>query len=83
MTKRTDETPLHQDEDGISRPLPARKSSADDPIDVGTAPAFPPDQAIAPSTIGSVAETAATSGPIGSASTTCENLSEVAPNPGE
>jgi hypothetical protein len=70
--------------DGIASPIRAGQSSADETtVDVGTAQPFPPDQEPEASTIGSAAETAAAGGPIGSASTTCQNLSEAAPNPGE
>jgi hypothetical protein len=71
--------------DGIANPIRGSQSSANEtPIDVGTAPAFPPDQEPqAESTIGSTAGTVASGGLIGSASSTCDNLADAAPNPGE
>jgi len=69
--------------DGIANPIRAGRSATDEtPVDVGISPAFPP-HAIAPSTVGAVAETTISGGLIGSASSTCEDLSEVGPKSGE
>jgi hypothetical protein len=63
--------------DGITNPIRAGGSANDEtPVDTGISPAFPP-HAIAPSTIGAVAETTISGGPIGSASSTCGDLSDV------
>jgi hypothetical protein len=63
--------------DGITNPIRAGRSAADEtPIDIGIVQPFPP-QEIAPSTIGAVAATTVSGGPIGSASSTCGDLSEV------
>jgi hypothetical protein len=56
--------------DGIANPI------RDTPVDEGTAPAFPPDQAVSPSTIGSAEATTASGGPIGDVSTTHDNLAD-------
>jgi hypothetical protein len=71
--------------DGIANPIRHSASAADDtPVAGGTESAFPPDQEPeAESTIGSTAGTVASGGLIGSASSTCDNLADAAPNPGE
>jgi|HubBroStandDraft_4_1064222.scaffolds.fasta_scaffold1012674_2 hypothetical protein len=56
--------------DGIANPI------RDTPVDVGTAPAFPPDQEASSSTIGSAEATTESGGQIGAVSTTHDNLSD-------
>jgi hypothetical protein len=56
--------------DGITNPI------RDTPADVGTAPAFPPDQEASSSTIGSAEATTASGGPIGDVFSTHGNLSD-------
>jgi len=69
--------------DGITNPIRAGKSAGDEtPVDVGISPAFPPNT-IAPSTLAAVPETTISGGLIGSASSTCENLSDVGPKADE
>lgn len=59
------------DGDGITNPI------RDTPVDVGIAPAFPPNQDVTASTIGSADDaTVASGGPIGDVSTTHDNLSD-------
>jgi hypothetical protein len=55
--------------DGITNPI------RDTPVDVGAAPAFPPNQDETSSTIGSAEATTASGGQIEGASSTHDNLS--------
>ena len=76
--KENTEVPQDPYADGIVHPLRGT------PIDVGLTPPFPPTQEpAAASTIGEATGTAATGGLIGDASSTCDNLSDCAPNSGE
>jgi len=54
------------------------------PIDVGTAPAFPPSEDLpTSSTIASRPATTVSEGLVGDVASTATDLSEAAPNPGE
>jgi len=59
------------------------KTKQDTPVDVGTAPAFPPCEVPEGGTIGSVDTTEPGDGTIGSAVSASENLADVAPNENE
>jgi hypothetical protein len=65
--------------DGIAHPL------REAPLDVATTPEFPPSEMKPPveGPIASAEPTTAANGPIGSAPSTCENLSDVSPDAGE
>ena len=56
--------------DGITNPI------RETPVDVGIAPAFPPNQEAEPSTIGSAEPTVESGGPIGEVDTTHNNLAD-------
>ncbi len=56
--------------DGIVHPI------RETPLDTAISPAFPPNQDVSASTIGSAEPTAESGGPIGSAHTTHDNLSD-------
>ncbi len=68
--KENTEVPQDPYADGIVHPL------RETPVEVGIAPAFPPNQAATASAIGSADETAANGGQIGDVSTTHDNLSD-------
>jgi hypothetical protein len=68
--KNKSDVPQDPYADGIIDPI------RNTPVDVGTAPAFPPDQEVSASTIGSAEATTASGGQIGDVSTTHDNLSD-------
>jgi hypothetical protein len=69
MKEHTD-VPQDPYADGVAHPI------RDTPVEVGIAPAFPPDQDAAASTIGSADPTATSGGSIGEVHTTHDNLSD-------